>query len=90
MRRGVCLLVLAALAAALGATSARPDGTTTTVTTTTTAAPAFARLTPSYLAAGCVGAGEAAIAEPGRRVLALGTPASTLGPSAYPGSTPPG
>jgi hypothetical protein len=92
MRRGVWLLVLGALAAAAGAASARADGTTTTSTTTTTAtgtttttaAPTYARLTPSYLPAGCVGAGAAAITEPGRPVVALGTPASNRGPSAYP------
>ena len=96
MRRGVCFLVLGvlgALAAALGAGAAHADGTgtnpgtttaTTTATTTTTAAPTYARLAPSYLPATCVGAGAATIAEPGRRVLALGTPATSLGPSAYP------
>jgi len=35
-----------------------------------------------------VGGGEAAIVEPGRPVLALGTPASGRGPSAYPASVP--
>jgi murein DD-endopeptidase MepM/ murein hydrolase activator NlpD len=43
---------------------------------------------PSYLPAGCVGAGDAAIAVPGRRVLALGTPASNLGASSYPAKDP--
>jgi len=93
MRRGVWLLVLGVLAAALAAASAHADGTTTTTTTTTTtgattttAPPAYARLTPSYLPAGCVGAGAAAIAEPGRTPLTLGTPASDRGPSAYPAS----
>ncbi len=62
--------------------------TTTTGTTTTTPPPSYSRLTPSYLSAGCVGAGAAAIAEPGRRVLVLGTPGSTLGPSAYPANAP--
>ena len=97
MRRGVWLLVLGALAAAVAAASARADGTTTTTTTTgttatttttttapTTPGPAYARLTPTYLPAGCVGAGAAAIAEPGRPILALGTPASNRGPSTYP------
>jgi len=84
MRRGVWLLVLGVLAAGFAAASARADGTTTSGTTTTTAAPAYARLAPSYLPATCVGAGAAAIAVPGERVLALGTPASSLGPSAYP------
>lgn len=62
--------------------------TATTGTTTTTPSPGFSRLTPSYLSAQCVGAGAAAIAEPGRRVLVLGTPASSLGPSAYPTKAP--
>jgi len=90
MRRGVWLLVLGALAAAVAAAAAHADGTTTTTdttttdTSTTTAAPAYARLAPSYLPTSCVGAGAATIAEPGRRVLALGTPATSLGPSAYP------
>ena len=107
MRRGVLLLVLGTLTAALGAASAYAAGTTTTTTTTSTTAttttsttttettttgttttapppPSYSRLTPSYLAAGCVGAGAVAIAEPGRQVLALGTPASSRGPSAYP------
>src|SRR5262252_3395357 len=93
MRRGVWLLVLGVLTTALAAASAHADGTTTgtttttaSTTTTTTPAPAYARLTPSYLPAGCVGAGAAAIAEPGRPVLTLGTPASGRGPSAYPAS----
>jgi hypothetical protein len=91
MRRGVWLSVIGVLAAGLGVASARADGTpttTTTGTTTTTAAPSYARLAPSYLPSGCVGAGAAAIAEPGRQVLALGTPASSRGPSAYPGKSP--
>jgi cell wall-associated NlpC family hydrolase len=62
--------------------------TTTTTGTTTTPSPSFSRLTPSYLSAGCVGAGAAAIAEPGRQVLVLGTPASSRGPSAYPTNAP--
>src|SRR5215471_21799850 len=66
--------------------------TTTTATTGTTTAtpppPTYSRLAPSYLPAGCVGAGAAAIAVPGRTVLALGTPATSLGPSAYPTKTP--
>ena len=100
MRRGVWLLVLGVLAAVAGAAAARAAGTvttttttttgtttgatTTTGTTTTTPAPSYARLSPSYLPTGCVGAGAAVIVEPGRRPLALGTPASSLGPSAYP------
>jgi Peptidase family M23 len=100
MRRGAWLLLLGALAAALGAASAYAAGTTTTTTTTTTsttttaattttvAAPTFTRLTPTYLPPGCVGAGSAAIAEPGRPILALGTPAADLGPSAYPATAP--
>ena len=62
--------------------------TTTTGTTTTTPSPTYSRLTPSYLSRGCVGAGAAAIAEPGRTVLVLGTPASSLGPSTYPTKAP--
>src|SRR5262249_41112051 len=50
--------------------------------------PTYSRLTPSYLPAGCVGAGAAAIAEPGRPVLALGTPATSRGPSSYPTKAP--
>ena len=113
MRRGAWLVLLGALAAALGAASAYAAGTTTTTTTTSTtttttattttsttsttttamttttvAAPPFTRLTPSYLPSGCVGAGSAAIAEPGRPILALGTPAAELGPSAYPTTAP--
>jgi Peptidase family M23 len=61
---------------------------TTTGTTTTTPAPGYSRLAASYLSKSCVGAGAAAIAEPGRAVLALGTPASSLGPSAYPLNSP--
>jgi murein DD-endopeptidase MepM/ murein hydrolase activator NlpD len=96
MRRGVWLLILGVLAAALAAASARADGTTTTATTgttttttttgatTTTAASTYARLAASNLPAGCVGAGVAAITEPGRSTLAVGTPAYGRGPSAYP------
>jgi murein DD-endopeptidase MepM/ murein hydrolase activator NlpD len=62
--------------------------TTTGTTTTTPAPPAFAPLAPSYLPDGCVGAGAAAIAVPGRHVLTLGTPATGRGPSAYPASAP--
>ncbi|MFL5960112.1 MAG: peptidoglycan DD-metalloendopeptidase family protein [Gaiellaceae bacterium] len=87
MRRGVLLLGLGILAAAAGAASARADGTTTGATTTTTT-PSYARLSPSYLPSGCVGAGAAAIADPGGKVLALGTPAADRGPSAYPASSP--
>jgi murein DD-endopeptidase MepM/ murein hydrolase activator NlpD len=106
MRRGVWLLALGALVAALGAASALAAGTTTTTTTTSTtttstptttttgtttttpAPPIYARLVPAYLHAGCIGAGAAAIAVPGRPVLALGTPAATRGPSAYPAKAP--
>lgn len=91
MRRGLALLVFGVLAAVFGLGSARAGGTgtttttgTTTGTTTTTASPTYARLTPSYLPAACVGAGAAAIYEPGRTVLTLGTPASGRGASAYP------
>jgi murein DD-endopeptidase MepM/ murein hydrolase activator NlpD len=97
MRRGVWLLIVGVLAAGLAAASARADGptsttattTTTTGTTTTTPAPTYARLALSYLPATCVGAGAATIAEPGRNVLTLGTPASNLGPSAYPATKAP-
>jgi murein DD-endopeptidase MepM/ murein hydrolase activator NlpD len=104
MRRGVWLLVLGVLTAALGAASAFAAGTTTTTTSTTTTAtttttttgtttttappPSYSPLSPSYLSNGCVGAGAAAIAEPGRRVLVLGTPASSRGPSVYPVKAP--
>jgi murein DD-endopeptidase MepM/ murein hydrolase activator NlpD len=87
MRRGVVFLVLGVLAAALAAGSAYADGTTGT-TTTTTPTPAYARLAPSFLPTACVGAGDAAIVEPGSRVLGLGTPASAQGPSAYPTKAP--
>jgi murein DD-endopeptidase MepM/ murein hydrolase activator NlpD len=86
MRRGVWLIVFGVLAAVLGVMPAFADGTTGT--TTTTPAPAYARLMPSFLPATCVGAGDAAIAEPGVRVLALGTPASARGASAYPADAP--
>jgi murein DD-endopeptidase MepM/ murein hydrolase activator NlpD len=86
MRRGVWLFVLGVLAATVGAASASADGTTGTTATTST--PTYARLTPSFLPSTCVGAGEAAIVEPGSRVLALGTPASARGPSAYPAKVP--
>src|SRR3954447_19021831 len=110
MRRGVWLLVLGLLTAALGAASAYADGTATTATTTTTTTtstktttsttpttgpttttpppPSYSPLAPSYLPTGCVGAGAAAIAVPGRHVLTLGTPAATRGPSAYPTRAP--
>ena len=120
MRRGVWLIVLAVLLAALGAASAYAAGatttttaattttsttsttgttttsttttttstTTTTRTTTTTPTRTYSELPSSYLPASCVGAGAAAIAEPGRRVLMLGAPASTRGPSGYPTKSP--
>jgi hypothetical protein len=62
--------------------------TTTAPTTTTTPQPTYSRLAPSYLSDACVGAGAAAIAEPGRTVLTLGTPATSLGPSSYPTKSP--
>ncbi|HEU5245262.1 MAG TPA: M23 family metallopeptidase [Gaiellaceae bacterium] len=72
-----------------GTTSTTTTPTTTTGTTTTTPPPpTYSRLTPSYLPAGCVGAGAAAIAVPGRPVLTLGTPATSRGPSAYPTKAP--
>ena len=78
------------IAATTGTTTTAPTTTATTTapTTTTTPAPAYSRLAPSYLPNTCVGAGAAAIAEPGRTVLALGTPASSLGPSSYPTKAP--
>ncbi|HZT93347.1 MAG TPA: M23 family metallopeptidase [Gaiellaceae bacterium] len=70
-------------------TDTTPTSTTQPTTgTTTTPAPAYSRLIGAYLPAGCVGAGAAAIAEPGRRVLVLGTPASNRGPSSYPTVSP--
>jgi cell wall-associated NlpC family hydrolase len=92
MPRGVGLVIFGVLAAALAPASAHAGGTTTTTTTgttTTTAAPTYARLVPSYLPTACLGAGSAVIEEPGRPPLALGTPASSLGPSAYPATTAP-
>ncbi|MGH2976911.1 MAG: C40 family peptidase [Gaiellaceae bacterium] len=102
MRRGVWLLVLGVAAAALGvvaatlgAGSARADGagTTTTATSTTdtttsaTATLSYAALASSYLPAGCVGAGAGALVLPAHPVIALGTPASALDPSAYSSSS---
>jgi hypothetical protein len=73
-------------------TTATTATTATTVTTgtssTTPTAPTYAPLPASYLSTGCVGAGAAAIAQPGQRVLTLGTPAATRGPSTYPTETP--
>jgi len=72
-------------------TAATTTTSTTTTTGTTTAAPpppAYSPLPASYLSTSCVGAGAAAIAVPGRRVLVLGTPASSRGPSAYPTKGP--
>lgn len=90
MRRGVWLLLLCGIVAALSAASARADGTATTTTTsgttTTTSTPSYAPLRPSYLPAGCLGAGAVAISEPGRVTVAYGSPATSLGPSAQPAS----
>jgi cell wall-associated NlpC family hydrolase len=72
-------------------TTTAPSSTTTATTTTPSVPKSYASLPASYLSNGCVGAGAAAIAEPGRRVLTLGTlgtPASTRGPSAYPVKAP--
>jgi murein DD-endopeptidase MepM/ murein hydrolase activator NlpD len=94
MRRGVTVLVLGVLAAALGVVSARAaDGTTTGTTTTTgtgttTPAPSYAPLAASSLRGRCVGAGTAAIIPPGRPTLLVGSPASARGPSAYPANVP--
>jgi cell wall-associated NlpC family hydrolase len=87
-------MLLTVLVAAVGAASARADGSGTTTTGTTTAAtttatttaPSYAPLASSSLPAGCVGAGTAALVLPSQRVIALGTPAANLGPSAYPSS----
>jgi cell wall-associated NlpC family hydrolase len=94
MRRGVWLVVLGVLAAALGVASAQAAGsettttgtTSTTTTTTTTTTPSYSPLASSSLPAGCIGAGAAALVLPAHPVIALGTPASGLGPSAYPSS----
>jgi murein DD-endopeptidase MepM/ murein hydrolase activator NlpD len=89
MRRGVWLPLLCGIVAALSAASARADGTATTTTTagtTTTSTPSYAPLRPSYLPAGCLGAGAVAISEPGRVTVAYGSPAASLGPSAEPAS----
>src|SRR5947209_1547533 len=90
MRRGVSLLLLGGIVAALSAATARADGTATTSTTTsgttTTSTPSYAPLRPSYLPGGCLGAGAVAISEPGRVTIAYGSPATTLGPSAQPAS----
>jgi murein DD-endopeptidase MepM/ murein hydrolase activator NlpD len=89
MRRGAWLLLLGSIAAALSAASARADGTgaaTTSGGTTTTSTPSYAPLRPSYLPAGCLGAGAVAIAVPGRPTVAYGSPASNLGPSGQPSS----
>jgi murein DD-endopeptidase MepM/ murein hydrolase activator NlpD len=96
MRRGVLLLGLVVIAVSFGASSARADGTTTSDTTTptttgattTTPAPSYGPLGSSYLSAGCVGAGDAAIAPPGGQVLTLGTPAASRGASGYPTTSP--
>jgi murein DD-endopeptidase MepM/ murein hydrolase activator NlpD len=69
-------------------TTTATSATTTTATTTTTPARTYAELPSSYLPSSCVGAGVAAIAERGRRVLMLGAPASTRGPSGYPTRSP--
>ncbi len=95
MRRVAWLVLLAVVGAVVGVASARAGGTGTTTTSTTTTGttasttattPSFAPLSLSSLPAGCVGAGAAALVLPSRRVIALGTPASNLGPSAYPSS----
>ena len=94
MRRGVWLLVfgVGVVAAVISVGSARAGDTGTTTSTTTTGAttttppPTYAPLSTSSLPAGCVGAGAAALALPSHRVIALGTPAANLGPSAYPAS----
>ena len=62
--------------------------TTTGTTKTTPARKSYSGLPATYLSSSCVGAGAAAIAEPGGRVLALGTPASSRGASEYPTRAP--
>jgi murein DD-endopeptidase MepM/ murein hydrolase activator NlpD len=69
-------------------TTTTTPATTTGTTTTTPPPPTYSPLAASYLPGGCVGAGAAAIAMPGRRVLMLGTPAMSRGPSAYPTKAP--
>ena len=70
-------------------TSATTTASTTTGTTKTTPAPrSYSSLSASYLSNSCVGAGAAAIDEPGSRVLVLGTPASSRGASEYPTRAP--
>lgn len=64
------------------------SSTTTAATTTRSAPKSYSSLPASYLSSSCVGAGAAAIAEPGSRVLALGTPASSRGASQYPARAP--
>jgi NlpC/P60 family len=102
VRRGLLLLVLGVLGTVVGVASARANGigttaatttgttetttTATTTTTTTTSTPSYVPLAPSSLPAGCVGAGAAAVVPPSHSVVALGTPASALGPSGYPRS----
>jgi cell wall-associated NlpC family hydrolase len=95
MRRCFPILAVGVLTVSLGVASARADGTGTTTTTTTAttteatttaAAPSYGPLSVSTLPAGCVGAGAAAIVPPSHAVVALGTPASNLGPSGYPSS----
>lgn len=95
MRRGVLLLSITLLAAALAAAAARADSTggttttgTTTSTTTTTPSPTYAPLQRSSLPKSCVGAGVAAIEQPGGAILLVGTPARSAGPSAYPATKP--
>jgi cell wall-associated NlpC family hydrolase len=89
VRRGSAFL-LGVLVALLAAASARATGVTTTDATTTTTAttttPSYAPLSFSSLPAGCVGAGAVALLPPSHPVIALGTPATSLGPSAYPSS----
>ncbi|HZT94880.1 MAG TPA: C40 family peptidase [Gaiellaceae bacterium] len=86
MRRGAWLVFAAVVVAVLSVGSARAaaSGTTTSGTTTgTTTAPSYADVPQSFLPRGCVGAGAAALVVPAHPVVAFGTPASSLGPSAY-------
>jgi cell wall-associated NlpC family hydrolase len=91
MRHAVRLVLFGVFAAVLGLASARAAsgaGTTTTSTTTTTTTtattPSYAPLATSSLPAGCVGAGDAAVVPLSHPPVALGAPASDLGPSGYP------
>lgn len=89
---GVGAAWAAGSAATSTTTTTTPTDTTTTTTTTTgttettttsTTTPSYAELPSSVLGTACVGAGAAAVVLPSQRVITLGTPASSLGPSTY-------